>query len=418
MLKWFPAHDVLYTGTSVGSVETWLIKVLPAEERSATGAQRHRSPSRFAAASGKASKAGAGAGAGARAKPRSQYSPGADDSDGGGSGSGSGSGSGGGNSSLGPALRFLVKKQRSFVGHTDLVSAIEHIPSMDLLLTASLDGTIRMWDLVHGTEKMRFPGHRAGIVALAYSDEYRFILSASIDHDVGVWSPFADRIVFKLSGHSAPLIGVQFVPGTPQIVSGDADGWIKIWDARNFNCVQTLMSIPGTSLASAVSSASGALSGGGAGGGGGGGGGSAGAGTGNCLSSFTSCGEYHKRICVVGRHELYAYDQEGGPHSKLGEEDPVFAAFYNQTLLTFMTAGRRDVKIWNALNGRLARVYRGLSDTEITAICLDHRQRKLILGDHSGKIRVFNYLTVRATCHTHLSLRCADALCVALWCGV
>jgi hypothetical protein len=175
---------------------------------------------------------------------------------------------------------------------------------------------------------------------------------------VGVWSPFADRLVFKLIGHGAPLVGVQFVQGTPQIVSADVQGWIKVWDTRNFSCVQTFMSS-------------------------------------ERITSFTTCGSYHRRIIVAGRMKQWlCYDQEGGPHMAYQEaDDPAFNCIFNPTTTSFATISRRDVKIWNALNGRLSRIYRGLSDSEVTAACLDGRQRKLIIGDQAGKIRVFNYQT-------------------------
>lgn len=77
----------------------------------------------------------------------------------------------------------------------------------------------------------------------------------------------------------------------------------------------------------------------------------------------------------------------------LENDDPVFNCIFNPTTVSFATISHKDVKIWNALNGRLSRIYRGLSDSGITATCLDARQRKLIIGDSAGKIRVFNYQT-------------------------
>ena len=41
------------------------------------------------------------------------------------------------------------------------------------------------------------------------------------------------------------------------------------------------------------------------------------------------------------------------------------------------------IKVWDAKNGRLTSVYRGLSSpaAELTAMILDQRQRKLFMGD-------------------------------------
>ena len=255
-----------------------------------------------------------------------------------------------------PTVPKLVK-ERSFLGHRDVITALVTIPSMSFLLTASLDHDIRMWAVHSGALKNVFRGHRAGVVDLCYSNEYRFLLSASIDHDVAVWSPFAEHVVFKLVGHTAPLVGVQFVSGTPQIVTADVDGWMKVWDARNFTCCQTFLTTPN-------------------------------------MTAFTTCGDRHSRIFVVSRQPvIHTYDCEGGPYLKATEDDPVYAALYSTLSLAFLTCNRKDIKLWNALSGRLSRVYRGLSDAPISALCFDRRERKLFVGDKAGKIRVYNALT-------------------------
>ena len=256
-----------------------------------------------------------------------------------------------------PPSKPSLVKERELTGHTDIITGLESISSMGFLLSSSLDASVRMYDLQGGVEKNRFIGHRAGVVAIAYSNEYRFLLSAGSDHQVCVWSPFADKVVYSLRGHNAPLIGVQFVPGTPQIVTADADGWMKIWDARNFSCCQTFFTM-------------------------------------SSLTSFTACSQRHKRIVVVGKsHELCIYEQEGGPFLKRKSEEVIIAAIYSAFTMTILTANKEDVKIWDALTGQLSRVYRGLAESDLTAVCLDSRQRKLFIGDSLGKIRVYNYLT-------------------------
>ncbi len=45
--------------------------------------------------------------------------------------------------------------------------------------------------------------------------------------------------IFLLRGHNHPLVGVKCLPDTPQIVTADTSGMVKVWDVRNFLCVQT-----------------------------------------------------------------------------------------------------------------------------------------------------------------------------------
>lgn len=245
---------------------------------------------------------------------------------------------------------------QSFEGHTDVVTGLEVISSMDLLASCSLDGTIRLWDLVHGTMKLKFEGHTAGVVGISFSPEYRFLFSASIDHEIGVWSPFADVFILKLRGHVAPLVGVHCVRGTPQVISADVDGWVKVWDARNFSCVQTFMSL-------------------------------------EHITSLQHCGTYHKRLLIGAEKKIGVFTQEGSPYETAKDHDNTFCAAYSSAMLNFIGCGRKEVKIWNALTGEVHRVFRELCSSEITAMCMDKTHRKLIVGEHSGNIRVFNFQT-------------------------
>jgi hypothetical protein len=46
--------------------------------------------------------------------------------------------------------------------------------------------------------------------------------------------------------------------------------------------------------------------------------------------------------------------------------------------------------VWDATNGSLQSVFRDLSKTDITAICMDERNRKLFVGDQGGRTRSIN----------------------------
>ena len=77
-----------------------------------------------------------------------------------------------------------------------------------------------------------------------------------------------------------------------------------------------------------------------------------------------------KRLIGVGRTFMqFDYEKLGNP--MLTDDNPIFSALYNPTSNTFITAAGHDVKIWDAKNGVLIRKYRKLSDTDLTALCLD-----------------------------------------------
>jgi WD40 repeat protein len=98
-----------------------------------------------------------------------------------------------------------------------------------------------------------------------------------------------------------------------------------------------------------------------------------------------------KRIVAVGR-KLHFFDYEKIELPQLTDECPLVMALYNPITYTFITFSNRFVKIWDAYHGTVQRVYRNLSETDITSSCLDFRLRKFILGDHDGKLLCFDFM--------------------------
>lgn len=45
-------------------------------------------------------------------------------------------------------------------------------------------------------------------------------------------------------------------------------------------------------------------------------------------------------------------------------------------------------KIWDAQRGTLLRTFANLIEEPITSVCMDNRQRKVIVGSSDGKIKV------------------------------
>lgn len=203
----------------------------------------------------------------------------------------------------------------------------------------------------------QFKAHRKGVAGLAYSAEYKFLISAGLDRDACVWSPFASHLMCKLTGtlagrtgcvspttpdgrrvgHVAPLVDVQFVSGTPQIVTADADGVVKVWDARNFQCCQTLTALPSA-------------------------------------SSFACCTGPHRRLVFCSDDDAWApVDVENGPYwssssGTAGATRTVSCVLYNPYALSFAVAVGNRLQIWDGLKGHLVSVAE-LACPEITGRC-------------------------------------------------
>eukprot|EP00658_Telonema_sp_P-2_P068222 TRINITY_DN5716_c0_g1_i1.p1 TRINITY_DN5716_c0_g1~~TRINITY_DN5716_c0_g1_i1.p1 ORF type:complete len:900 (-),score=180.78 TRINITY_DN5716_c0_g1_i1:227-2926(-) len=249
--------------------------------------------------------------------------------------------------------------------HTEHVMDLCGISGMDVLCSAGMDAKIGMWDvktmqLRKYLEKKESKGgqpeehgHSQGVTSLAYNGDYKMIFSAGFDTQCFVWNPIVEKCIFRMEGHTSPLVGVRVVPGTPQIVTGDRDGYLRLWDIRNFRCVQKWRP-------SATE-----------------------------MTCFEVIPTYRK--VVVGGKKMHFFESEKTVDVTVSDTCLITAAMYNPVSMNFITISDRSLKIWSAVTGRVSRIYHDVSSSEITCICFDSRYRKVILGNAEGEIKVVNY---------------------------
>ncbi|KAI9482935.1 MAG: quinon protein alcohol dehydrogenase-like superfamily [Benjaminiella poitrasii] len=95
-----------------------------------------------------------------------------------------------------------------------------------IIISGSLDNTIKIWDMNTGNCIRTLFGHVEGVWSLAY-DTLR-IISGSHDKTVRVWDLGSGKCMHALEGHSGPVTAVAL--GDTKIVSTSDDGDIRIWD--------------------------------------------------------------------------------------------------------------------------------------------------------------------------------------------
>ncbi|CAM9654658.1 unnamed protein product, partial [Phaeothamnion confervicola] len=256
-------------------------------------------------------------------------------------------------------------------GHEEAVMGMIVMERLDNLVTASLDRTVRVWDTYTGKPVQTLLGHSRGAFSLAYSPEYRVLASAGFDHDALLWSPFVSAQLGRLRGHAASLVGVQEVHGSPELITADSSSVVKIWDLRMMQCVQTIQPERGEDDSGARLS----------------------------LSCFVHCrlpperskqDKCNHRIVAARGKRLVMFDQMRRQSEAATDELPVAAAAVSASSLTIFTAMEKNVKVWDAVAGTLKRVFRDVTEADITAICLDDRERKFLVGDVRGNVTIHN----------------------------
>ncbi|KAJ9461876.1 Guanine nucleotide-binding protein subunit beta-like protein [Diplonema papillatum] len=137
--------------------------------------------------------------------------------------------------------------KRRMVGHSNFVQDVQISKDSDFGLSASWDGSLRLWDLATGQSTVRFVGHEKDALSCAFSSENRQIVSGSRDKSVRVWNAFGEckYTIDKQaqSGHTDWVSCTRFSPNpqTPIIVSCSWDKMVKVWSLSDLSLQSDLV---------------------------------------------------------------------------------------------------------------------------------------------------------------------------------
>ncbi|KAK4735995.1 hypothetical protein R3W88_010256 [Solanum pinnatisectum] len=120
----------------------------------------------------------------------------------------------------------------TFSEHTNAVTALHFMPGNHCLLSASLDGTVRAWDLLRYRNFKTFTTPTSKqFVSLAADQSGEVICAGTLDSfEIFVWSMKTGRLLDILSGHEGPVHGLVFSPTNATLASSSWDKTVRLWD--------------------------------------------------------------------------------------------------------------------------------------------------------------------------------------------
>ncbi len=144
----------------------------------------------------------------------------------------------------------LPREIRRFEGHDGEVWSVAFAPDGRRIVSASGDGSVRVWDAETGTELQRFEGHNGWVYTVAVSRDGRLALSGSgtafdlnLDHQEGggtvcLWELESGKELQRLQTTGSAVTSVAFGDDDRQALIGNYDGTVLVWDVENWKELQ------------------------------------------------------------------------------------------------------------------------------------------------------------------------------------
>ncbi|MBW4565596.1 MAG: pentapeptide repeat-containing protein [Mojavia pulchra JT2-VF2] len=114
-------------------------------------------------------------------------------------------------------------------GHTDWVWNIAFSPDGHWLASASLDGTLRLWDIQDGQPIHVLEGHTHDVFGLAISADSQLLVSTGEDQTVRLWHLYSGRNLKTLRGYTGGIHSLSLSSDDQILASSGQNEMIYVW---------------------------------------------------------------------------------------------------------------------------------------------------------------------------------------------
>lgn len=147
------------------------------------------------------------------------------------------------------------KKIAVMKGHADKVTSIDWSPNGQILASASLDMSIKLWNSNQSTllgtmqgDQQDYNGDK-GVTCLKWSPDGSKVAAGGINGSIDIWGGSERKKIKSLSPHEYEVQSVAWSPDGRIIASGSSGGakgnTIKVWDVERGVALRTLIGHPG-----------------------------------------------------------------------------------------------------------------------------------------------------------------------------
>jgi len=133
----------------------------------------------------------------------------------------------------------IAALERVFDKHKNIVTAVRFSPGDSLVITSSVDSTIKIWKKETG-EIVREIKQSSGIAYMDLRNDGKYVVTGNYDSTVRLWRIIDGVLIKEFKGHNGTVWTVAFSNDGKKIASGGNDGIVNIWDVESGNLLQKL----------------------------------------------------------------------------------------------------------------------------------------------------------------------------------
>ena len=246
--------------------------------------------------------------------------------------------------------------------HKGWITKIKYYPDLNYIISSSLDGFIHIHkidDLQYIPGKT-FPLHQKGVNSFIYSSKHRVVASCGEERHILMWDPFTLGVLSYLYGHNTSVQDLAFNEDRYHLISLGTDKVVKIWDTRNYACIQTIFDKvcyrPEDRLTSLM------------------------------FDKYTN-------NILLGSRKINLWFFKTQEEIKTSHEFPVAFALNNHAFESVVSADDGGfIAVWDIEDGKLMSKFNAHgAKVKITAGCFDSTQRRLTTAGSDGTVKMWNF---------------------------
>uniref|UniRef100_A0A673IAK9 Guanine nucleotide binding protein (G protein), beta polypeptide 1a n=1 Tax=Sinocyclocheilus rhinocerous TaxID=307959 RepID=A0A673IAK9_9TELE len=147
-----------------------------------------------------------------------------------------------------PVGRIQMRTRRTLRGHLAKIYAMHWGTDSRLLVSASQDGKLIIWDSYTTNKVHAIPLRSSWVMTCAYAPSGNYVACGGLDKCTKTQIPKQDHICRRnftgqqtttFAGHTGDVMSLSLAPDTRLFVSGACDASAKLWDVREGMCRQT-----------------------------------------------------------------------------------------------------------------------------------------------------------------------------------